>query len=245
LLLASADRVRAPFSPQIRPVRYGLLRPQDSDSIFLSRRSKENLPGEPAKIGNRLAIKRLCCRFERYASVTTPAQHWSLTLSGRGLGQNGVHGMAKKPCSSVWYLSQTHAEKEIIIHRFQYGGNNSPDEAAHLVPAHDHFEQVLTCSGWKALQPHVVDDQQIGLQVLGQDLVLAAVGIVQFEVPNHVENAAVLHGEVCLDRLISERLGEMASANAGRANGKQITGIADELASGQVGNLGALNAPVD
>ena len=53
------------------------------------------------------------------------------------------------------------------------------------------------------LHPHVVDDEQVGLQVSGHDLVFAAEGLVVEEVADGVEDRAVEDGEATLDGLVA------------------------------------------
>jgi hypothetical protein len=56
------------------------------------------------------------------------------------------------------------------------------------------------------LHAHVIDDKQIGLEILAQDFVLAAQGFVVEEVADHVEDGAIQDQEARFDRLIAESL---------------------------------------
>ena len=87
------------------------------------------------------------------------------------------------------------------------------------------------------LHAHVVDDQQVGLEIAGQDLLLAAERFVVQEVADHVEDRTVQHDEAALDRLIADRLDEEALAHAGRSEEQHVAAFADEPARRQVEDL--------
>jgi hypothetical protein len=57
-----------------------------------------------------------------------------------------------------------------------------------LVPAHHNLEEALAGTPGQLLYAHVVDDQQLGLEVLVQGLVLLAQHVVVEEVPEQVED---------------------------------------------------------
>ena len=92
------------------------------------------------------------------------------------------------------------------------------------------------CLG-QLLQPHVVNDDQVGLQVSAQGLVLLVEGFVLHEVAHQIEDGAVEHQEVLADGFVADGLGQMGFADAGRAEEQHILGFADELAGGQIENL--------
>ena len=92
------------------------------------------------------------------------------------------------------------------------------------------------CFG-QLLHAHVVDDQQVRLEVPGQHLVLARQGFVVQEVADHVEDRAVQHDEALLDGLVAEGLGQEALADARRPDQQHVAGLADEAAGGQVEDL--------
>jgi hypothetical protein len=59
------------------------------------------------------------------------------------------------------------------------------------------------------LHAHVVDDEQVGLEVLGEDFVVAGEGLVVKEVAHNIEDRAVQDQAALLDGLVAERLDEM------------------------------------
>src|ERR1700751_1224214 len=76
-----------------------------------------------------------------------------------------------------------------------------------------------------------------GVKYLRRGLVLLVEGFVFHEVPDRVEDGTVEHREVHLEGLVTEGLGQMDFADAGRAEEQNIFGFADELAAGQIENL--------
>ena len=65
-------------------------------------------------------------------------------------------------------------------------------------------------------QAHVVNDDQVGLQIFAQGFVLLVEGFVLHEVAHQIEDGTVEHQEVQLDGLVADGLGQMGFADAGR-----------------------------
>ena len=118
-----------------------------------------------------------------------------------------------------------------------------------FVTAHDDFQQILAGVFGQLFETHVVNDDQIGLQVFTQGFVLLVEGFVLHEVPDQIEDRTVEHQKVHLDGLVADGLGKMGFADAGRPEEQNIFGFADELAAGQIENLlfvnGGIEAPVE
>ena len=81
-----------------------------------------------------------------------------------------------------------------------------------FVPSQDDLEEVLPGFRRQSLGAHVVDDQEIRLEILGQDFGMALEVFVLQEVADHVENGTVEHDEARADDGQSDRLGQMAFA---------------------------------
>jgi len=64
------------------------------------------------------------------------------------------------------------------------------------------------------LEPHVVDDQEIGAQIPPQRVVLAGEGFVLQKFPDDIEELAVQDLDPPLDRLVSQSLGQNATSLA-------------------------------
>jgi len=123
------------------------------------------------------------------------------------------------------------------------------DSGTVFVTAHNDFQQILAGVFGQLFEAHVVNDDQIGLQVFAQGFVLLIKGFVLHEVPDQIEDGTVKHQEVYLDGLVTDGLGQMGFAGAGRPEEQHVLGFADELAAGQIENLlsvnGGVEAPVE
>ncbi len=83
--------------------------------------------------------------------------------------------------------------------------------AAGFISPHDDLEQHFPAAPRQLLHPHVVDDQQVRLQVAGQLPVLLSQSVLVEEVAYHVEDRAIEHHEAQLDGLPSDQLGPRSS----------------------------------
>ena len=95
------------------------------------------------------------------------------------------------------------------------------------------------------LDAHVVDDQQIRHQILGQHLVLTGECLVVQEVPHHVEDRAIPDREAHLDGLVADGLDQMALAGPRRTQEQHIAVFADEPAGGQIIDLFLLDRGIE
>src|SRR6266404_8962598 len=80
----------------------------------------------------------------------------------------------------------------------------------------------------------LIDDQQIGLEILAEDFVLAAQGFVVQEVADHVEDGVIQDQEARFDRLIAESLDQERLAHARWSQQKYVAAFADEAATHQI-----------
>ena len=62
-----------------------------------------------------------------------------------------------------------------------------------LVAAHHHFQQVFAGMFGQLFEAHVINDDQIGLQVFPQGIILLIKGFVLHEVPDQIEDGTVEH----------------------------------------------------
>ena len=83
------------------------------------------------------------------------------------------------------------------------------DGGAVFVAAHDDFQQVFAGVFGQGLEAHVVDDDQVGLQVSAQGFVLLVEGFVFQEVAHQIEDGAVEDLEAWLDGFVAQGLGQM------------------------------------
>ena len=117
-----------------------------------------------------------------------------------------------------------------------------------FVPAHDDLEEVLPSMFGQLLESHIIDDEQIGFEVMAQGFVPLLQGLLGEEVGHHIKDGAVTHHEALFDGFIADGLGEMGFADAGRADEEHIGALADEVAGGQFVDVfpryGAVKPPV-
>ena len=86
-----------------------------------------------------------------------------------------------------------------------------------LIPAHDDLEEYFAALGRQDLQAHVVDDQQIGFEIAGQEAGFTHLGLFFQEFAHQVEHGAVEDEEPGFDGLSADGLGKMAFAYSGRS----------------------------
>ena len=117
-----------------------------------------------------------------------------------------------------------------------------------FVAPHDDFQQVFAGVFWQLLEPHVINDNEVRLQVSAEGLVLLVEGFVFHEVAHQIEDGAIEHEEVLTDGLVADGLGQMGFADAGRAEEQHVFGFADKPTTCQLKNLllvdGEVEAPV-
>jgi hypothetical protein len=123
------------------------------------------------------------------------------------------------------------------------------DGGAVFIPAHDDLQQIFAGVLGQLFQTHVVNDDQVGFEIFAQGFVLLVEGFVLHEIPDQVEDGTVEHQEVLADGLITDGLGQMRFADAGRTEEQDIFGFADKLARRQIVNLlfvdGRIETPIE
>jgi len=105
------------------------------------------------------------------------------------------------------------------------------------VAAHDDLQDVLAGPLGQLLEAHVVDDEQVGFEVLTQGAIFLEQGFVLEEIADEIEDGSIADEQVALDRFVADRLGDVGLAQTGRAKEEDIGVLADELTGGQVEEL--------
>ena len=86
----------------------------------------------------------------------------------------------------------------------------------------------------------VVDQDEVDLGDGGEAFAEAAVGVADAELVEQPRRAQVQRGEALPARLLGKRAGEEGLAAAGGAVDQEILGLADPVAAGEAGELGAI-----
>jgi len=113
------------------------------------------------------------------------------------------------------------------------------------VTAQDDLKQDLAASGGQVLEPHVVDDQQFGFEVACEEAVFLGCSVFGPQVAHKIEDAAIVDAQAGAHSLHAEGLGEMALADAGRADQEHVAGVPDPLTGGQLHDPGARNVRIE
>src|ERR1017187_1557681 len=108
------------------------------------------------------------------------------------------------------------------------------DGRARFVAAQDDLEQTFAGTLRQLFHAHVVNDQQVGLEILRQHLVAVAEQLVVEEVAYQIEDGAVQDQEARFDGVVTERLSQKTFADAGRPQEQNIAMVAYELARRQL-----------
>ena len=90
------------------------------------------------------------------------------------------------------------------------------DRRPRLIPAHDDFKQVLAGTFGQLLDAHIIDNQKIGLEIFGHDVLLAGERFIMQEVSDRIEDGAISNCKIALDGLVSNRLDQVTFAGPGR-----------------------------
>ena len=111
--------------------------------------------------------------------------------------------------------------------------------------AEDDLKQDLAASGGQFLEPHVVDDEQFGFEVAREEAVFLGSTVFGPQVAHEVEDAAVVDAQAGAHSLHAKGLGEVALADAGRADQEHVAGVPDPLTGGQLHDPGARNVRIE
>src|SRR5438876_11113374 len=107
------------------------------------------------------------------------------------------------------------------------------DRGAVFITAHDDFEEVLAGVLGQRFKSHVIDDEQVRLEVGAQCLVLLVEGFIFTELADRIEDRAVKNMHARLDGAVSNRLGQMCFAYTWGADQQEVGVLAYEVAGSQ------------
>ena len=119
------------------------------------------------------------------------------------------------------------------------------DERALLVALVDDLVEVLGSGRVQGLEPEVVEDEQVGADVGGQAALVGAVGAAAVEVRQHPRGRDEQDVEATTAGLVTERLGEVALADAGGSLDEDRLVALDEARGGEVEDLLAVDGEVE
>jgi len=128
---------------------------------------------------------------------------------------------------------------------FVDGAVGGHDGGADFVAAQDDFEQKFAAAGGQGFEAHVVDDEEAGFEVAGEEAAFCGASFAGGEVAHEVEDGAVVDGVAVADGFAPEGLGEVAFADAGRANEEDVAGFGDEVAGGELMDTLARDAGIE
>jgi len=128
---------------------------------------------------------------------------------------------------------------------FFQGAVGGHQGGAQFVAAHNDLKEVFAAFGRELLDAHIVDYEQVGFEVFAQDALVAGGVFVVAQLIDDVEDGAVEDGFAELDQLISNGLGEVAFAHSGWADEKDVLGLLEEAAGGQLVDLGFFDREVE
>ncbi len=106
-----------------------------------------------------------------------------------------------------------------------------------FVAAHDHLQQIFAGVFGEFLEPHIINDQEIGFEIFAQDLFLLVEGLLFEEVTGQIKDGAVQDVEVVLDGFVADGLGQVGFTDTGRTNKEYISAFLNELSGGQLINF--------
>jgi len=86
-----------------------------------------------------------------------------------------------------------------------------------LVPPHDDFKEVFARTLGPLFDAHIVDDQEIRLEILGHDVVLVGKCLVVQEVSYTIKDRTISNHKAALDGLIANRLDQMTFSRTRRS----------------------------
>ena len=87
-----------------------------------------------------------------------------------------------------------------------------------FIPPHDDLQEHFPGFGRQDFESHVIDLQQVGLQIAGQTAAQFGRRLVGLEFTDQVKDRTIDDLETCFDEVITNGLKQMTFAEAGRAN---------------------------
>ena len=103
-----------------------------------------------------------------------------------------------------------------------------------FVSSHDNFKEVFTGFGRQLFDSHIINDEQIALEVFGHDAFVFFKEIVMQKLVNNIKDRAVKNGFSCSDKCLSDGLNQMAFSYSGRANEEDIVFLIKEPSCSQL-----------
>lgn len=125
------------------------------------------------------------------------------------------------------------------------GAVGGHDGGTDFVAAQDDFEQEFAAAGSEGFEAHVVDDEEVGFEVAGEEAGFGGAAFAGGEVAHEVEDGAVVDAVAVADGFAPEGLGKVAFADAGRADEQDVAGFGDEVAGGELMDAVARDAGIE
>lgn len=107
------------------------------------------------------------------------------------------------------------------------------DRRFHLMTPQDDLKEIFARLLGQMLDAHVIDDQQIGLEVFRQDSILTGEGLIRHQLPHQVEDRTIQDRKAQPNCLGAQGLNQMAFAHARRTDEEDIARLTDEVARRQ------------
>ena len=99
-----------------------------------------------------------------------------------------------------------------------------------LVATHDDLEEMLAGMFGQLREPDVIDDEQIGLEGMGEGFVPLLQGLLRTEVGDDIKGGAVARHAALLDGFVADNVGERRGTHAGRNEEEPLGAFAKEVA---------------
>ena len=94
-----------------------------------------------------------------------------------------------------------------------------------LIPPHDYFKQIFAGTLGQLLDAHVIDYQQIRLEIFGHYILLTGECFIVQKVPYSIEDRAISNSEAALDSLVSNRLNQVTFPSAWRPQEQAVPAL--------------------
>ena len=106
-----------------------------------------------------------------------------------------------------------------------------------FISAHDDLEEVFARFRRKLFDAHVVDDEQVALEVSFLHSLVKVFGAGLMEIVEDVEDGPVEDEFALLDELVADCLGDVAFADTRRTNEEDVLTTSGKITSGELVNL--------
>jgi hypothetical protein len=128
---------------------------------------------------------------------------------------------------------------------FLQGAVGGHEGGAQVVAAHDDFEEVFPGLWRELFDAHVVDDQEIALEVAAHGSLVSAFVAVVAKVFEEVEDGAVEDGFAAFDQLVADGLSKVTFADSGWSDEEDVFGVFTEASGGKLVDLGAVDRGIE